>query len=81
MSGQYATATIVNVPNDQPTIQDGIDAAFNGDTVFIENNTYSGTGNRNLSIPFGRNIVIQGEDRELTSILSPTTPTYQDCSQ
>ena len=61
-------ATILNVPNEYPTIQLGINAALNGDTVHIEADTYTGPGNRELSIPFGRNIVIRGEGPEATVI-------------
>ncbi len=31
---------IINVPDDQPTIQAGINAAMNGDTVLVEDSTY-----------------------------------------
>ena len=36
----FAQATIINVPEDQPTIQAGINAAVNGDTVLVQPYTY-----------------------------------------
>lgn len=43
--GVNGFAATINVPGDQPTIQAGIDAATNGDTVLIADGTYTGTGN------------------------------------
>jgi len=40
-----ASPATVKVPGDHPTIQGAIDAAGNGDTIFIADGIYSGTGN------------------------------------
>ena len=47
------SATIINVPGDQPTIQEGINVTVNGDTVLVQPGTYVENINYN-----GKNITV-----------------------
>lgn len=63
-------AATITVPTNQPNIQAGINASFNGDTVLVSAGTYSGAGNRDLD--FGsRSIVVR-------SLSGPSSTTI-DC--
>ncbi|MBC8526794.1 MAG: hypothetical protein H8D22_08050, partial [Candidatus Cloacimonetes bacterium] len=48
-----AESNIINIPDDHPTIQEGIDASVNGDTVLVQPGTYVENINYN-----GKNITV-----------------------
>ncbi len=49
----FLSATIINIPADQPTIQEGINVSVNGDTVLVQPDTYVENINYN-----GKNITV-----------------------
>ena len=62
------SATVINVPADQATIQAGIDAAVDGDTVLVEAGLYYET------IDFiGKNIVLLSSSGPSSTIIDGTT--------
>lgn len=61
-------AATINVPADQPTIQAGINAANAGDTVLVADGTYSGDGNRDISLQ-GKQLVIMSENGPESTII------------
>lgn len=61
-------AATIHVPADQPTIQAGINAAVNGDTVLVADGTYTGTGNREIAFHY-KLVTVKSQNGPLSAII------------
>ncbi|MCP4711123.1 MAG: hypothetical protein GY869_21085, partial [Planctomycetes bacterium] len=66
--GSLISDYLLNVPGDYQTIQDAIDAAYEGATVLVGDGTHIGTGNKNLNFK-GKKITVQSENGPDHSII------------
>jgi hypothetical protein len=64
-----ASAAILNVPNEHPTIQAGVDAAAEGDTVLLDPGLYFGDGNRDIDFGGKDLTVLSRDDDPATCII------------
>lgn len=62
------TADVIRVPGDQPTIQDAIEEAAEGDTVMVTPDTYTGPSNRDLDFG-GVNMLLIPEDDRVDTVI------------
>ena len=62
----FIYSATINIPENYSTIQEGINAATTGDTVFVSAGTYSPETGENFPIIMISNINLIGEDEEMT---------------
>jgi len=75
-----AGGTIIHVPADQPTVQGGIDASANGDTVLVApGHYYENISFRGKNIVVASNYLISGDTTDIaTTILDGSKPAHPD---
>jgi len=76
----FSFANIINVPADQPTIQAGINAAVNGDTVLVADNIYYENINfKGKAIFVASHFLIDGDTTHIGStIINGSQPSHPD---
>ncbi|SVE54485.1 uncharacterized protein METZ01_LOCUS507339, partial [marine metagenome] len=72
----FCIGAIINIPDDYPTIQEGIDAGFDGDTILVADGTYYENLFINKSITLASHFIMDGDSthRDLTIIDGSTAP-------
>lgn len=71
------SADVIHVPGDYDTIQAGIDAAVDGDTVLVADGTYTGDGNRDMDFG-GKAIVVKSENGPEFTIIDCEGANYDE---